>query len=67
MSFLQPQSEEWIRHKLKGKNPKAPRVVMIDRKGSATIHVKQKKPSGTIFVFPGDKHKHLKHKEKRKK
>jgi hypothetical protein len=54
MNFYEPQSEEWIRHKLKPRPPKAPRFVLVGTHGKATVPVKQKKKTtGTTFIFAG--------------
>jgi hypothetical protein len=59
------------------KHMKYPRAVIVDRKGSAKIAVKQRKPSGPVFIFPNsvglerytgakvEKRKKKKHKKKK--
>jgi hypothetical protein len=34
------------------KNMKYPRAVIVDRKGNTKIAVKQRKPTGPIFIYP---------------
>jgi hypothetical protein len=69
-SRLQGFSDEARRHLVlvDKKKPKYPKTVVVSRAGEARVHVKPKKATGTVFIFPHSQseHKPIKRKVKRK-